>query len=76
MPFHSDRDKLRSPNNTSALEMREKKPKPQVYYYRNKILNPPALDGAVERLTGISSMKAGERVKDEAGACSSMVLSI
>lgn len=75
-PFDSNRDKLGSPNNAGALEMGEEKPKPWVYYYRNKILNPPGLDDAAATLTGISSVKAGERVKDKAGACSSMALSV
>lgn len=76
VPFKNDREKLSSPNNTAALEMGEKKPKPWVYYYRNKILNPPGLDGAAETLSRVSSMKAGERVKDESGACSSMALPV
>lgn len=65
-----------SPSNTDALEMREKELKRWVCNYRNKILNPPGLDGAAGMLTGVSSRKAGERVKDKAGTCSSMALSV
>lgn len=42
----------------------------------DSILSPPGPGAAAEAVTGVSSVQAGERVKDEAGACSSTALPV